>query len=223
IQLEALLEANISLDHFKCILVGGAPVGETLRKKLSAMDLNVFETYGMTETVSHIAVRRLSGPKIENAFTVIHELELSTDERGCLRIRGQITKNHWLQTNDRVDLLDNKRFRWLGRADWVINSGGIKLQPEHIEARIRQAAAERGWNNELFIHGFPHPEFGECAVLIFEGDMPVSRERIYDVLSGCLERYEVPKHIAAVPKFKRSETHKLLRKETAKLLAPFTF
>ncbi len=223
LQLEAILDEGISLEHYKCILVGGAPLSSKLRQRLSRMEINVYETYGMTETLSHIAVRRVSGPNAEEYFTCIHELDLATDERGCLRISGKITRGEWLQTNDRVELRDGNKFEWLGRADWTINSGGIKLQPEEIESKISQVFLSAGWTNDFFIYGFDHESFGQAAVLIFEDNLPGSEEEIATKLKEVLRKFEIPKAIRSVPKFQRSETSKLLRKETASLLLPFIF
>jgi O-succinylbenzoic acid--CoA ligase len=223
LQLKSLLRAGMDLKPYKCILVGGAPLDRQTLSLISEMDINLYETYGMTETLSHIAVRKIAGADKQKNFTVIHQLELDTDKRECLRLRGTITGNKWLQTNDRVKLIGEHGFRWLGRADWTINSGGFKIQPELLEDKIQNIVSSEGWSNAFFIHGFPHPDFGEAAVIIFEGSLPDKIENIMSVLREHLNKYEVPRKILSVPLFKRTSTSKLLRQQTAKLLPPFSF
>jgi len=219
LQLSSVWNAGLDLSLYRCILVGGAPVPESLRSEIAKTDLPVFETYGMTETLSHIAVRKVG----ETAFTNIHDLKLITDNRGCLRIKGELTNQQWLQTNDRVRILKNGKFIWLGRADWTINSSGLKIQPEEVEHTISEICRREGWPGDFFIHGFAHPEFGEAAVLIFEGALPANSEAILATLRKAMDRYQVPKAVTYVSSFKRGRTNKLQRRETAELLVPFTF
>ncbi|MCA6073305.1 AMP-binding protein [Fulvivirga sedimenti] len=211
------------LTSYKCILVGGAPVSAFLRKELSKLPLNIFETYGMTETVSHIAVRRLGGPSAETLFTCIHDLELKTDTLDRLQIKGAITSHQWLQTNDRVLLHGKLQFEWLGRSDWVINSGGIKIQPEKLEEILEGIFSEQGWKNSFYIHGWPHHAYGEVAILIIEGNLPAPEIEIKEILLRVIDRYEIPKKIVSLPSFIRTETGKIQRIRTAELLSPLTF
>ncbi len=225
LQLQEIIAKNgwKILSPYKCILVGGAPVPVLLRNQLANYPLNIYETYGMTETVSHIAVRRLGGPGAQDDFTCIHEVDLETDDLDRLRIRGTITNNTWLQTNDRVILHGRNAFEWLGRSDWVINSGGIKIQPEKIEEIIEGIFNQHGWKNRLFLHAWPHHEYGEVAILIIEGSLPATEIEIKEMLLRVIDRYEIPKKIVSIPEFIRTETGKVRRKESAALLSPLTF
>ena len=87
----------------------------------------------MTETASHVAIKTIG----EDYYSTMGDLEINIDERGCLKLRGTITNNKFIQTNDIVEIKKNK-FKWIGRADWVINSGGVKIFPENLERRINR-------------------------------------------------------------------------------------
>ena len=223
LQLQNLLERNADLSGFRCILVGGAPVGSDLRQLLRNAPPVIFETYGMTETLSHIAVRQIGGEHPEPYFRKIQDIELATDGDDCLRLRGAITKGNWLLTNDRVRLIDDERFEWIGRSDWTINSGGIKIQPEKLEERIRETAIKRGWKEKFIIHGYSHPTLGSCVILLFEGRLPEPEEIIRKLLQESLDKYEVPRKILSIPEFPYSQTNKIVRKEISLLLPPLSF
>ena len=112
-------------------------------KMVGQLAVPVYHTYGMTETATHIALRRLNGPERSDAFVPLPGVELALDDRGCLAIRGAVTAGAWLQTNDIVDLRSDGSFVWLGRWDNVINTGGIKVQIEQVEAAVAACQAQR--------------------------------------------------------------------------------
>ncbi len=126
----------------KAILVGGAATSPALEQALQCITAPVYATYGMTETVSHIALRRLNGPPRSEWFTALPGVDLGVDQRGCLHITSAATNFQRIQTNDVVDLPDPMHFRLLGRADRVINSGGVKIQPEPVEQLIQRVLAQ---------------------------------------------------------------------------------
>jgi O-succinylbenzoic acid--CoA ligase len=91
----------------------------------------------MSETLSHIGLKRIY-PEGEDYFTLFDGVDISLDNRGCLRISAPKINAELLQTNDIVDVLNPKQFRFLGRADNVINSGGAKIFPEQLEALVKE-------------------------------------------------------------------------------------
>ena len=118
--------------------MGGAPVNSALLAQIQHLSVPVFSTYGMTETVSHIALRKLNGIGASETYMLLEGVEADTDERNCLRLRGAVTNHEWIQTND-VVVFDNKtHFQIIGRADNIINSGGVKIQLEKVERAIEQ-------------------------------------------------------------------------------------
>lgn len=217
LQAEAILEAGDA--HFfrggKAIIIGGAPVSVGLEKQLNAFGCPVWATYGMTETVTHIALRRLEGKAASPHFEALPGVVLSQDERDCLQIKAPTTRGKTLTTNDRVRLLDERRFVWLGRADFVINSGGVKVQPENVEAQATRWLYENKHPGDVIATGLPDPQLGQKVVLVLEGN-PLSEEtqrRLFQSLRASLSRYEVPKEIYFLSEFPRTATRKIDRNE----------
>jgi O-succinylbenzoic acid--CoA ligase len=161
----------------------------------------VYETYGMTETITHIAARKLG----EIAFTVLPDVTVTFDDRNCLVIHAPRISEDVIVTNDIVELLDENRFVFLGRMDNVINSGGIKLLPEQIERKLTLKM-----QNRFFIAAKPDAELGEKVVLVIEGEKHELDASLYEGL----DKYEKPKEVIFIPKFKDTVTGKILRKES---------
>ncbi len=229
LQLQALLDGPADyrerFDRMKAVLVGGAPVSAALEQQAQALAAPVYHTYGMTETATHIALRRLNGPDASRFFQPLPGVEIDTDDRGCLRVKGPMTLDHWLQTNDLVELaraklptplplrgasrppatcnlppatchLPSCTFRWLGRWDNVINSGGVKVQVEGVEAAVERAWLALGLaERRFFVTGVPDERLGEAVTLVIEG-APLTTE-VEEVLladiSTRLDRFQRPR------------------------------
>lgn len=191
------------LKKVKKMIVGGAAVNKTLEKQLLKLPTEVYETYGMTETITHIAARKLG----EKAFTVLPYVTISYDDRNCLVIHAPRISDDVIITNDIVELVNENQFIFLGRMDNVINSGGIKLIPEQIEEKLAAKIQQR-----FFIASKPDNELGEKVVLVIEGEKYELDDSIYE----SLDKYEKPKEVVFVSKFKDTVTGKILRKETMK-------
>ena len=129
------LENSISkLDQIKTLIVGGAPLSTTLINQLKKSTSTVYETFGMTETVSHIAVKKIS--ESFSLFEVLPSVSIAVDTRNCLLIDAPELASNTIQTNDLVRLHSNTTFEWVGRYDAVINSGAIKISPEKLEQQL---------------------------------------------------------------------------------------
>lgn len=189
------------LKRVKKLIVGGAKVEKTLETTLSKLPTIVYETYGMTETITHIAARKLG----EKAFTVLPKVTISYDDRNCLVIHATSISDDVIVTNDLVELINENQFVFLGRIDNVINTGGIKFIPESIEEKLSGKIDAR-----FFIGGKPDKELGEKVVLAIEGEKFQVDNSIFDGL----DKYEKPKEILFFPKFRETENGKILRKET---------
>ncbi|MFC4739913.1 AMP-binding protein [Flavobacterium ponti] len=189
------------LHNFKTIIIGGAAVSNELEKKLKPIKSNIYETYGMTETITHIAARKL-GKKV---FTTLPNVVLSQDENNCLLIHATAISDEIIHTNDIVELVSESEFKFLGRFDNVINSGGIKLIPEQIEKKLAKIIS-----NRFFVMGKEDKELGEHLVLVVEGETyPIDLDKI-----TTLDKYEKPREIIFVPKFKETGSGKIIRKES---------
>lgn len=189
------------LSKVKKLIVGGAKISETLRNQLLELPTQIFETYGMTETITHIAVKRIR----EKPFLVLPNVKIATDERGCLVLTAPRISASKIVTNDVVELLSETQFLLLGRIDNVINSGGVKLFPEQIEAKLSDKIKER-----FFVIGIPDEKLGEKVGIVIEGKPVVFDDLVFDNL----ELYERPKTILFVPKFIETDSGKVKRKET---------
>ncbi|MFO8148055.1 MAG: AMP-binding protein, partial [Gillisia sp.] len=158
------LDNSIGRLHLiKKLIVGGGAVSPSLQKMVQGVKTKVYETFGMTETVSHIAAKRLNPGKKKSkpiAFKVLPDISISTDDRGCLVIKAPKVASDVLVTNDVVEILTYKKFIWKGRYDNVINSGGIKLYPEEIERKLNKIIKRR-----FFVTGMPDDALGEKLVL----------------------------------------------------------
>lgn len=198
------LQAQNSIQELKKVkklIIGGAAVNKTLEKQLLKLKTEVYETYGMTETITHIAARKLG----EKAFTVLPDVTVSYDDRNCLVIHAPKISDEVIVTNDIVELVNENQFIFLGRIDNMINSGGIKLIPEQIENKLMSKIQQR-----FFIASKPDNELGEKLILVVEGDKVDLDDSIYEDL----DKYEKPKEILFIPKFKETATGKIMRKET---------
>ena len=199
------MQAQNSLQELKSIkklIVGGARISKSLEKELMQIPTQVFETYGMTETITHIAAKKVG----EKAFTVLPNVTISYDDRNCLVIHApKIIAEDTVVTNDLVELVNENQFLFLGRIDNIINSGGVKIMPEQVEKKLDGKIDRR-----FFITSKDDAELGEKVILVVEGDSFNIDKTIFDHL----DKYERPKEIVFVSKFKETENGKVLRKES---------
>ena len=206
LQLENSLK---SLEQIKTLIVGGGVVSKSLHDKIQNCNCNVFATYGMTETITHIAIKKLNNNRIKPVFyEVLPTVEIFKDDRNCLVIKAKKVSDEIVFTNDVVNLISENQFEWLGRFDNVINSGGIKLQPEKIEEELSKVIP-----NRFFVIGIPDEKLGEKLILIIEGEK--TKLNLDNVK---LSKYEVPKEIYFIAKFIETETKKIQRKKTLDLI-----
>ncbi len=212
------LDNSIGRLHLiKKLIVGGGAVSPSLQKMVQGLKTKVYETFGMTETVSHIAAKRLNPGKKKskpNAFKVLPEISISIDKRGCLVVKAPKVASDILVTNDVVEILTYKKFIWKGRYDNVINSGGIKLYPEEIERKLNKIIPRR-----FFVTGMPDDALGEKLLLFVEADF--SEELLNELQNEIkslksLDKYEIPKKIYLVQKFEETPNGKIHRENTLK-------
>lgn len=194
------------LKHIETLIVGGASVSRAIIKELAKVEAHVFETYGMTETVSHIAVKALNNASGATAeFQVLRDIQISKDDRNCLVIDAPKIADNQIVTNDIVELVGKDRFKIIGRYDNMINSGGVKVFPELVEDKLQEKIEKR-----FFIASEPDADLGDKVILIIEGDSNVLEDSVF----ADLEKFEVPKKIYNLPKFIETETKKIQRQKT---------
>jgi len=203
--------AGHRLNKLKTIIVGGAPISPSLEEQLQKLKVPIYQTYGMTETVSHVALRHCNGPNRSEAYSMLDGIIISIDSRGCLALRGKITDDKVLQTNDVVEFLSANSFRWLGRHDNIINSGGIKLNPETLEKVIGPLLLENGVANRFILGAKPDPDLGEKLILILEGRTEINNEVILSIIKANLSPYSSPGEVYHIDDFKTTDLGKIKR------------
>jgi len=177
------------IDRIKNVLVGGSAVNENLKQKILNINTNVYETYGMTETITHIAVRNLT--KGENEFTTLPGIEIGKRDN-CLFIKPNHLSIEMVQTNDIVQFTNKNKFLLIGRRDFIINSGGVKLNPEAIEKKLAKYISA-----DFVISSIDNSKFGEVVALVFKKNIPDNYNKAFTHLS----KYEIPKEVLVIENF----------------------
>jgi O-succinylbenzoic acid--CoA ligase len=190
----------MGLKNVKKMIVGGAKMSKSLEKSLLKVKTDVFETYGMTETITHIAAKKVG----DKAFSLLPNIQISQNDKNCLVIDAPKISVEPIVTNDLVEILNESQFLFLGRIDNVVNSGGIKLIPEQIEEKLSSEIHSR-----FFVGGIPDSILGEKLILVIEGE----RQALDEVAFEMLDKYEKPKEVFYVSKFMETENGKIKRKE----------
>ena len=196
------------LKQIQHLLIGGGAIDETMARVLADFPNQVWSTYGMTETLSHIALRRLNGPDATEWYTPLPGISLSLSNEGCLRIDAPALHEGMLVTNDIVELAPDGRFRVLGRKDNVVCSGGIKIQMEEVERLLRSHLRE-----PYLITKRRDEKFGEAVVLLTEGDTMKAEA----VCRQVLPKYWQPRDYVSVAHIPMTETGKPARKQAEAL------
>ena len=200
------------LHKVKKMIVGGGAVSKKLEEQLHQVETEVFATYGMTETISHVAVRPINGEKKSRIYTALPQVEFSQNENGCLQIQAPLISEETVITNDVVDLISPTSFQLLGRIDNVINTGGIKVHPEIVEEKLATHIAQ-----PFFIASEKDEVLGEKIILIVESQEKLELN-IFDEIFKVLSKYEKPKKVLISRQFVYTETGKIRRNETLKLV-----
>ena len=197
-------------EQFDTILLGGGPVSAALEEGLQGLRTAVYQGYGSTETVTHVALRRINGKEASGQYHAIGNVTFSTDDRACLVVHTPhlTTKQH--VTNDLVELADPTHFRWLGRIDNVILSGGKKIHPEQLEAKTAGLL-----DVPHYFTAMPDDRLGEAVMLVLETTrehdelMPV----IMEIVMKNLDPHEWPRRVTALREFRRTASGKVIRGE----------
>ncbi len=211
---KVLEESPEQLEQITQLIIGGGKVGQALYKELQKLPTQCYATYGMTETITHIAIQKLNGVGQSDYFEALPAIQLSLDNRGCLVIDAPNVAIEQVITNDIVQLEADK-FKWLGRFDNVINSGGVKVFPEQIEKKLEKIVKVR-----FFISYLPDEKLGQKVILILEdsqwNDLQITDYQLET--KKVLTKYEQAKALYFIDNFAETPTGKIQRNRTKALL-----
>ncbi len=199
------------LRRIKKLIIGGGKLDAKLASELKDFTNPIYETYGMTETCTHIALKRINGENPEKYFRAMEGVEINKDERDCLIIDTPSVTDEKIITNDLVRLHDDQSFEIIGRYDNIINSGGIKINPESIENKISTLI-----DSDFFIASEPDEILGEKAILIIN-EAEESNHNISSLMQKLktkLTSFELPKEVYYCKRFYYTSTSKVQRSKT---------
>ncbi len=209
-QVHALMESKQGVEvmsHVRYLLVGGSPLQPDVADWLKSLPVDTYISYGMTETVSHVALSSLKQQQNnEPVYNALPDVTFETDDRDCLVINANYLSSAPFVTNDVVELLSDVSFVWKGRWDHVINTGGVKVFPETVERKIADLILE-----PFYIIPETSDKFGQQVLLKIEGEKR-SSDDLLKKLESRLSRYEMPKRIDFVSEFERTSSGKIKRK-----------
>lgn len=201
-----------AFENIEILIIGGSKVSNALASRLKQSKTHCYETYGMAETYSHVALRKINGTNPESQFKALPGISFDTDQRDCLVIHANRLEKPII-TNDVVEVTDATYFKLLGRYDNLINTGGIKINPEELENKLSSLI-----DYNFAIIGLPDNTLGEAVTLAIETDQPVDKEKLQRELVKHLSKFQVPRQIVTLPTLPRNDSYKIDRKKLRKLL-----
>ncbi len=196
------LENTDAFKKIRTLIIGGSELRSDVKELIGGLSNTIYETYGMAETCSHIALRKISGHNRDESFKILPGISISTDERNCLRILASYLENE-VVTNDVVELIDETRFLWKGRYDNLINSGGIKINPEQLEASISKIIGM-----ECAVIGVADKKLGQKVVLFVESVQKLDTNDLALLIKDKLPGFHVPRKIVVVKQLPRNKSFK---------------
>ncbi len=205
-------EEKKRLCQTEILIIGGGAINKELEEEIQQLPNIVYSTYGMTETLSHIALRRLNGAEASQVYTPFSSVKLSLSPEGTLIINAPLVCDETLVTNDIAQIHPDGTFTILGRKDNIVNTGGIKVQIECVEETLRSIIS-----TTFAITAIPHPGLGEAIVLLVE--KTTDTERLPDLIASLLPKYQQPKYIRKVDAIPLTGSGKTDRKACRQLAA----
>lgn len=201
------------LNQIRNLIIGGGDISQPILNRIRVLGNNIYNTYGMTETLTHVALKKLTGRKPDSFFKALPGVKFEQDERDCLVIITSHLAEKKIVTNDIVELKDDKTFNFIGRYDHVINSGGIKIFPEVIEQKLQPFINER-----FIVAGVPDDQLGQRVILVIEGknEPNIDFENLFT--KNNLSKYETPKQVYFFDSFPETESGKIIRQQVSQMI-----
>jgi len=206
-QVQNILDLNPKkLEAIPNIIIGGGKLDFALQQSLKHHQVAAYSTFGMTETLSHIALQKIGA---EENYTCLDGIRIEQSTRGTLIVHAPMLLEEELETNDLIELVSPRQFKWLGRTDFAIESGGLKFIPEQVERKLEDKIRRR-----FIISSRPHPKLNNELVLLIEGEQSALDS---DLFEG-LDKYEYPKQIYFITQFIETANGKIDRIKTRQLI-----
>lgn len=203
LQVEKIIATNATrLKQLDQLIIGGGPVSTQLIEHLKNNNYTALQTFGMTETISHVALRKI-GEITETYYTALPSVSFE-EKNQQLIVHYPGVLSEALLTNDLVELISTRTFKWLGRIDFIINSGGIKINPEEVESKLSTVI-----NAPFFIAGIPDDRLGSKVILVIESKQKINLNK--EVLKQFLSPFSVPKVVYYCVNFERTKSGKINR------------
>ncbi len=200
------------LNSLKKIIIGGAELHQKYILQLKTLDAQLFATYGMTETITHVAMRDLKDAKAN--YNALPGISFDVDENNCLQISSDRLPQKTIQTNDVVKLVSEKSFLFMGRSDFIINSGGLKIQIEEVEHKISTIL-----NKEFVVVGRKDENLGQALILVIQDTSDsINEHSLIEEMKNILPKNHLPKSIHFSDKLPRTVNHKIDRLAISKML-----
>lgn len=199
------LDSRRKLSQISHVLVGGGAIPSAVEYSLRSFDNKIYATYGMTETLSHIALRLISGACAQRFFYTLPGVEVSQTELGCLVVRDELTFNDYLVTNDVVEFSEDGGFVVKGRVDNVVNSGGVKLQIEELESVLEKTVLEK---NCVLTYVFDE-KYGQALTLLYA--LSLTEDEVKHICKTVLKGFELPKYYFKIENIPYTENGKIAR------------
>lgn len=221
LQIQTILDETPALGEIlnsaKAIIIGGAAVSETILEKIQKIYRPIYATYGMTETITHIAIRRLNGAEKDDFFNTLDGVDIKLNENNCLMIKSKAIGNEWIITNDVAEIINGSSFVLHGRIDNIINSGGVKIQLEKIEKVGEPILRKLQLFDRYFVYSLPDKKLGERLILVIENKTKSELMSVVDAMKidiikafkEILPKFEVPKEVFFVEKMIETPTGKI--------------
>lgn len=215
LQVEKIIaDSSIQLNFIDKLIIGGGPVSIQLIENLKKINYTAFQTFGMTETISHVALRKI-GKITEAYYTALPSVSFEEkNQQLIIHYSGVISEA--LLANDLVELISTKTFKWLGRTDFIINSGGVKINPEEVESKLSTVI-----NVPFFIAGIPDDRLGSKVILVLESLQKINLKK--EELKQFLTPFSIPKLVFYCGNFERTKSGKINRIEALKQLSSMDY
>ncbi len=211
-QIMESVQAEKNASQIRNVILGGEGISQPLLQYITKLSTEVYITFGMTETISHIALKKLTGKNADAQYNTLPDITVSSNTENQLIIQAPKFGQPHLLTNDEVKIVSPTQFEWMGRTDNVINSGGVKIHAEEVERKLQEHI-----NIPFFVTRLAHDKTGEQVAIAIEAKtlLPGLLAKLKSIFQF-LPKLEQPKTLILVEFFSRTDNGKINRGNSLK-------